>query len=555
MKGKSRHGARAILLAGANLHILNFHCKFVSSRSSELLNFVSSRIFEISCIMKRFFLSMTAVALSLSIANAFELDWEASTTVNAGTGDFAPSLLMANQAGTITQSKGIYERASIFAPLEPDKRFSFSFALYGYVQATSAVDYSRWNSSTDESEMIPRRPAALTLQQLYGLVKYRSLFLMAGMKENERTFLNNPLSSGDLTVSNNARPIPQVRVGFYDFVNIPLTRGWAQIIGDIAYGKFTDAKWNTDHYNYYNSFLTTGVWFHYKRLYLRSKPSQRFSVTVGMQHAAQFGGYFQRYNNGKMVSSYHAKVNFKSFLNVFVQSQFNNSDMVGEALNFEGNHIGSWDVNFRYRLKNDDEISFYVMKPWEDGTGIGWQNGFDGVWGLAYKSAGQSFIKGAVIEYLDFTNQAGPFLHEPTEANPDNPTGADNYYNNFMYNSWTNYGMGIGSPVLKSTIYNTDGYLEYLDNAVRGFHLGVEGTAGPVDWRMLLSWKQSKGTHYHPRARKLQSTSMMVAGSYEFPKIKGLKLDARLGFDAGDLYPRCFGALVSLSYRGKIFSK
>ncbi len=510
--------------------------------------------------LKKSFVRNSLIAATVTVssflpARAFELDWEASTTANAGTGDFAPSLIMANQAGTVTQSKGLYERAAVFAPLEPEKRFSFSFCADAIVQATSAVDYSRWNASEGEFEMIARRPAPVTLQQLYGTIKYRSLFLTAGMKENDRTFLNNPLSSGDLTVSNNARPIPQARIGFYDFVNIPLTRGWVQIIGDIAYGKFTDSKWDREHYNYYNSFLTTGVWFHYKRLYLRSNPKQRFSATVGMQHAAQFGGYYRQYQNGKVIRSFHDKVNFRSFLNVFVQSQYNSSEMEGDALNFEGNHLGSWDVSFRYRLKNNDEISFYVMKPWEDGTGIGWQNGFDGVWGLAYKSAGQTFIKGAVIEYLDFTNQAGSFLHEPTQAVPGNPNGADNYYNNYMYNSWTNYGMGIGSPVLKSTIYNTDGYLEYLDNAVRGFHLGVEGTAGPVDWRMLLSWKESKGAHYHPRAKRLQSTSMMIAGSYAFPAVKGLKLDAKLGFDAGSLYPGCFGALVTLSYNGKILSK
>lgn len=378
---------------------------------------------------------------------------------------------------------------------------------------------------------------------------------MAGMKEQDRTFLDNPLSSGDLTVSNNARPIPQVRAGFYDFVNIPFTQGWVQIIGDIAYGKFTDARWNEDHFNYYSGFITTGVWYHYKRLYLRSNPRQRFSVTVGMQHAAQFGGYYRRYRDGECVESYHDKVNAKAFLDVFVQSQYSNSAMEGEALNFRGNHLGSWDVKFRYLLKNNDEVAFYVMKPWEDGTGIGWENGFDGVWGLSYKSSGQTWIKGAVIEYLDFTNQAGPFLHEPTPDIPHNPTGADDYYNNFMYNSWTNYGMGIGSPVLKSTIYNRDGYLQYLDNAVRGFHLGVEGEAAGIDWRMLLSWKQGKGTCYFPRAKKVASTSMMVGAGYELPKVKGLKLNAQLGFDAGDLYPGCFGALVSVTYSGSILPK
>ena len=71
----------------------------------------------------------TALALFALSAHAepFSMGWKASTTANVGTGDFAPSLIMANRAGTITQSMGVYERASIFKTLEPEKRFSYAF--------------------------------------------------------------------------------------------------------------------------------------------------------------------------------------------------------------------------------------------------------------------------------------------------------------------------------------------------------------------------------------------------------------------------------------------
>lgn len=485
----------------------------------------------------------------------FEMNWEASTTVNAGTGKFAPSLIMANRAGTVTQSKGVYERAGLFHELNPKDRFSFSFGVDAYIQATSSVDYDRWNVDEEKFEAIPRRPSVFVLQQLFGEIKYRSLYLLAGMKEHDRSFIDNPLSSGDLTISNNARPIPQVKVGFYDFVDIPFTNHWAQIIGDIAYGKFTDSKWNKDHYNYYNYFLNTDVWFHYKRLYLRSNPDKPFVATVGMQHAAQFNGTLKKYQRGVCIETVESHDFWLSFLDVFVQAQHSDSEIEGEAMNFVGNHLGSWDIKFDYRLKNDDKISLYVMKPWEDGTGIGWQNGFDGLWGVAYKWNNNKFFNSVLFEYLDFTNQAGPFLHEPSENIPTNTTGGDDYYNNFMYNGWTNYGMGVGSPVLKSTIYNTDGFMKYLDNAVRGFHFGMDGMIGNVDWRVLLSWKQSKGAVYFPRPKRAQSTSMMIEGKYSFPKVKGLSLKAQIGFDAGDLYPACFGSLVSLTYKGKILTK
>ena len=45
---------------------------------------------------------------------------------------------------------------------------------------------------------------------------------------------------------------------------------------------------------------------------------------------------------------------------------------------------------------------------------------------------------------------------------------------------------------------------------------------------------------------------MALGAVYNIPKVKGLKLDAQAGFDAGDLYPSNFGVLVSLSYEGLI---
>ncbi len=38
--------------------------------------------------------------------------------------------------------------------------------------------------------------------------------------------------------------------------------------------------------------------------------------------------------------------------------------------------------------------------------------------------------------------------------NNGNADGADNYYNNTWYNGYASYGMGIGSPMFPSPIYN-----------------------------------------------------------------------------------------------------
>ena len=67
--------------------------------------------------------------------------------------------------------------------------------------------------------------------------------------------------------------------------------------------------------------------------------------------------------------------------------------------------LGSWDVKVRYRLGGGHELSFVFMGPWEDGSGIGRDNGADGLWGLYYHNSGERpLLAAAGVEYLDFRN-------------------------------------------------------------------------------------------------------------------------------------------------------
>lgn len=481
----------------------------------------------------------------------YQLHWQASTTVNVGSGEFAPRLVSANIAGVLTQPVTFMERASLMRPVDKSKRFSYSFGVDAFLEATKATPYDRWSETDLHMYTHNQRPGTLVLQQLYGEVKFRGVYLMAGMQENSRSIFDGELGSGDLTLSNNARPIPQVRVGFIDFQNIPLTNGWVQIQGDIAYGKFADNNWLKNHYNYYNSFITTGAWYHYKRCYFRTKPSKPFSVTVGMQHAVQFGGYWSKYSEGKFIRTVGSKVTLRDFIDVFYQTKGNDNVNAGESVNFYGNHLGSWDIQMRYRFRDGSSLTAYVQKPWEDESGVAWQVGFDGVWGLRYEAARRGVVEAVAVEYLDFTNQGGPILWDPTSLMPNKATGADNYYNNFMYNGWANYGMAIGSPAFKAPIYNTDGYLRFYDNHLRGFHVGIKGhITTDLRWRALLSYISSNGTPYRPRAQRKEVTSALVEAIYAIPAVKDLTLKGQIAFDAGSLYRPAFGVYLSAVYTG-----
>ena len=492
-----------------------------------------------------------SIALLFAAVNgaraSYPVDYRGEIIANAGTGDFAPYYIASNNFGIMTQPYSALARASVWRGMEMDRRFSYGFGIDALAGYASSDAYLRYNSDDKTFTPIDRHPARVWLQQLYGELKYRCLFLTVGLKETGSALLDDRLSSGDITWSANARPMPGVRAGFHGFEDIPFTNGWVQINGVLFYGKPTDNDWLTERYNYFNAFITTGRWINYKRVYFRTKPSKPLSVAIGMQAAAQFGGTQVTYENGLRDKTETAPAGLKEFFQMLVPGK--------DDKYWSGNHLGSWDVMARYRLRTGHEIKLYLQSPWEDGSGIGKLNGFDGLWGIEYKSPGKSLVSGAVIEYLDFTNQSGPLHWDPVD-NPgttvaNQATGADSYYNNYFYNGYAYYGMSQGTPFLMSPLYNLDGYMRYIDTRVRGFHAAVEGSVTrQVDYRAMVSHRISYGDSYIPRLKKAHDTSWMVEAQWRPLSVPGLTVKAQVAMDSGDMYGDNFGAMLSISYRG-----
>lgn len=486
------------------------------------------------------------------------LRYNAELDVWGSTGRFAPYYVMSNTAGRFISSDGAMLDVKAERALATEQRFEYGFGVEALAGYQRGVDYLRFNASTHNFDTHECAPAPIWLQQLWAGVKYRGVYLRAGMHERTSMLFNSRLGSGDLTLSGNARPVPRVSAGFIDFQNIPFTRGWVQICGEVSWGKFTDSHWLEDRFSQVNSFITTGAYMHYANCYFRTNPSQPFSVTVGMQHAAQFGGRVRNYREGQVTSERNDKPRFKDFVNALFPWTGGTSTSQGDQAYYDGNHLGSWDLRLRYRLHSGHTITAYMQSPYEDGSGIGKLNGFDGVWGLEYKAADhKALLSGAVIEYIDFTNQSGPMHWAPGDVPgtqvTSQATGADDYYNNFMYNGWANYGMALGSPFMKSPVYNTDGYMRFTDNKMRGFHAGAEGWIGSeIDWRALLGFRTSWGTPLEPSRERKSCTSMLLEAGWQVPAVSGLCLRGIIAWDAGSLIGNNFGAFLKISYSGKL---
>lgn len=501
--------------------------------------------------MKRFKLILSALfGFAACFASDFDMNFEASVQANGGSGDFAPYYISSLRHGYLTSSAGGYLGLKADKPIDISKRFSYSFGAQGWIAPQSKVDYQRFNSHTQQWDTRSLRPSPAILQQLYGQVKFRGVYLLAGLHDFSSALLNERLSSGDLIESGNSRNIPQVRMGFIDFQNIPFTNGWVQIQGELAYGKETDNGWLKDHYNYYGSHLTLGGWYHYKRCYFRTKPSQPFSVTVGLQSACQFSGQVEWFNrNGQLHQSRGNKFAVRSLLDVLL-TRF-------DETYYQGNHLGAWDFQARYRLRNGSEIKAYFSWLWEDGSGIGKLNGMDGLWGLEYSSSRKdAAVSGAVLEFMTYMNQGGPIHYSPSDYKE--PTlqgqkaeGADNYYNNHETNGYALWGMAIGSPMFISPVYNTNGAVtQYLNNRFWGIHGAVEGQLyKDVRYRAMASYRRFFGTPFIPAITPTYDVSVSVEAQWQLRRVPGLELSAQLASDAGtSAYGHNFGALLSARY-------
>lgn len=391
------------------------------------------------------------------------------------------------------------------------------------------------------------------LQQCYASAAWRWLAFGAGCKEEQPLLRDQRLSSGQTVWSGNCRPIPQVKAGLNGFQNIPYLKGWVQILLEGSYGYFLDSDYLKEEYALYaadktgygRSWITTDVWYHQKKGYLRSRPDLPLVVTAGIEHAVQFGGHTRNYIDPALTDVNLAPKAI-DFLRVLMPRSGGDNAAGGDQSFVYGNHLGNINVLVEYRFgaEREHRIGAYLEDPFEDGSGMRKGNGYDGLWGIEYHCANpDAWVTGVVAEYLQTTDQSGPIHWSPHDfagqdivmMMPGDATGADDYYNNYLYNGYSHFGMACGSPMLKSPAFNADHYLRFTDTRVKALHLGIEGCLKPQQlyYRVLASQRRSWGTFYCPAPDIVRGTSAMAELTYR--QGKAWEVTASYAFDQGQM--------------------
>ena len=296
----------------------------------------------------------------------------------------------------------------------------------------------------------------------------------------------------------------------------------------IKLSKTFSVDWAIAHYQLNDDRYVDNVRVHYKRLALITKLNPNNKITAQMSHYAQWAGNSPDY--GELPSD------FSAFYNVFF-AKLGASDIPTEAANAVGNHLGSYFVDYQ-REMSTGRLSIYHEHPFEDGSGSGWSNIPDGVWGIHFQSKEKSFLSGFLYEYIHTKNQSS-----------SNDAGADNYFNNGVYRSgWSYENRIIGMPffIYDPNKLNESGMLPFVSNRMQLHHLGFTGWWHKLQWMVKTSYALHTGTYTVPFASTKQQWYNYLSVEYSTPKYG--KIKAMLGLDLEKQNATQFGAGVTYHY-------
>lgn len=469
-----------------------------------------------------------------------DISYRASLTGTTGSGDVAPFWFTSNRYGLATsESSSLLLRADIQRSAEADSLRKWRVG-YG-LSAATAVNFD----------------SKFVLQQLFADVQYKAIRLSMGMKERPMELKNQALSSGALTSGINARPIPQIRLELPEFWSVPGTKDWLALKAHIAYGAFTDNKWQREHQGV-NGHYAANVLYHSKAGFLKIGNESAFplSLTGGLEMYTQFGGEAwnvdRRGDDTSDFDATHVKMGhgLSQFIDATLMKGSDAAD--GDYKNASGNQLGSWHLRLDYTGKGW-KAAAYAEHFFEDHSQLFWQYGWkDMLYGLEIGLPSNRFLSGLVYEHLRTTDQSGSIYHDKTTFLPDQISGRDEYYNHGTYTGWHHAGMAMGTPLLVSPIYNGN-HIYFLHNRITAHHIGLNGNpTSRLAWRILYTHEKSLGTYRFPLTDPQHADYLLAEVDYQPKQVPGLSIKASYGMNKGKLLGESHGAMLTVAYSGWI---
>lgn len=296
----------------------------------------------------------------------------------------------------------------------------------------------------------------LLLNELYGQIDWYGFSMYIGKKYHTTGSNPEKLSSGSMAVSSNASPIPQINMGFFDYVTVPFTCDIIQIKGNFANGFFEGDRY------------IDNVLYHEKSLYVKVDTTIGLEPYAGFIHEVQWGG-----DNIMGIS-------LSNYWNIFKASGGGEDSLETDQINALGNHLGMWDFGIYGHYESID-FQIYYEHFFEDFSGINFSNGLEGLWGISIEPKTFNFIDQFLIEFLLTEDQGS-----------SNSNQVDAYYNNSVYkNGWTNLNSIIGNSFFSTS--GSERTLRIANNRMKAIQLGIRG---PLSEEIFYTFQMAYVKYY-----------------------------------------------------------
>lgn len=451
----------------------------------------------------------------LTDAQQDTIKYELSDSRLLSTGKYAPFWMQSRNYGTVSASP---QSSNLMVGISKELTAKKRLFDYGFkAEALIRID----NTKTD-----------VYFHELYAQTRFWVLDFVAGTREEQFGVQDPNLSCGGFIFSQNARPMPKITIGIEHFVPVPLTNGFVEIKGALAHGWFTD------------NIYAKGELLHHKYAYLKLGGKLPVHFQYGLDHVAEWSGTTPGFGQ--------QPTDFQDFISVFLGGRGGKDATLNDQLNVLGNHIISQSIRLDIDI-SDFKIGTYWQNISEDGPIriIGnTMNTPDGLWGLSIRNNKLQFVKGILFEYFNSTDQSGPFHDKDGIVYG----GTDDYFRNGIYLSgWNYYSRTIGTPLITSPLYNSNGSLQTMNSRVQAFHFGIDGDISNYQYRLISTYSKNYGTYGNKYPQMAENTSLLLEVNKQFPGLSKLEIACSVGADFGKQYGNALGFQLSFRKRGDLF--
>lgn len=390
--------------------------------------------------------------------------------------------------------------------------------------------------------------AKIIIPEAFYKLDFGAFSLMAGRKKQVHGLVDSTLSSGSVTWSGNALPIPEIQLSIPEYRKVLFK--WLAIKGHFSHGWFG------------NQTFVKNFYLHQKSLYVQlGKPSSKLKLYGGILHHAQWGGTPKysvpdndpRYANGKFAADWY------TYKNVVVPVSKPDIDSTSGYSQYDyenrfGNHLGQLDMGATINLKKVDILG-YKQIIFETGqTFSSLTNIDDGLYGLSFSfKQKDAKIKKAVIEFLQTTNQGtyrAGLLRLVGFYGRHFGKASNFYFNHGQYlDGWSYNQMTIGTPFMVSNDRIRDEKAEKRDqffannNRIKALYLGLNSKINSIEIQSQFSYSRNFGS-----ARVNIGTADQLSVGFKSiipaPKLKGF-INISVGIEHGDLIYDNYGVFLS----------